>query len=54
MVNVISINSTEQSIELDKEKMAQGYMDMGEINLEQSNVAASTNFDGEDFISSIK
>jgi hypothetical protein len=52
MVKVLSFNK--QSINLDKKKMGQGYIDMGEINLEQSNVAASTNFDGEEFINSIK
>lgn len=34
--------------------MAQSYMYMGKINMEQSQVAASTNYDGEDFINSIK
>lgn len=32
---------------IDKEQMAQGYIYMGKINLEESTVAASTNFDGE-------
>lgn len=32
---------------IDKEQMAQGYMYMGKINLEESTVAVSTNFDGE-------
>jgi hypothetical protein len=45
---------SKQSIKVDKGQMAQGYIDMGEINLEQSTVAAGTNFDGEDFINSIK
>lgn len=54
MVDIISIRNSKQSLKLDKKQMAQAYMDMGEINLEQCNVAASTNYDGEDFINSIK
>jgi hypothetical protein len=52
MVKVL--NYIKQSISIDKEQMAQGYMSMGEINLEEANIAASTNFDGEDFINTIK
>lgn len=54
MVQVLTFNLTGHATHIDKEQMVQGYIYMGKINLEQSQVAASTNYDGEDFINSIK
>jgi hypothetical protein len=55
MNNVVSlISNAEQSRIIDIKQMAQGYTFMGEINLGHAELAASTNYDGEEFINSIK
>jgi hypothetical protein len=54
MTNVVSFIDTKQTRIIDKEQMAQGYMLMSAINLGHAELAASTNYDGEEFINSIK